>query len=162
MAYCVDVNPAYGAETEVHTFADNLNPLGAERRFSDGNTYIYLKGVSSLVAGDAVTFNRSTFTAVRALSTTPTTGELAIAMGAVDASTKSGWFFVKGTYASANIATHSSGAGKGLFLSTTAGRLTTTPATELSVTGALTTGNSTSNVGGITLNGGVVMGDIST
>jgi hypothetical protein len=109
-----------------------------------------------------VTFNRSRFRAVRALSTTPTTGQVAIAQAAVSAATKFGWFLVKGTDAGADIATHSSGAGKGLFLSSTAGRLTSTPATELSVTGALTTGDSVSNVGGITLNGAVVMGDIST
>lgn len=161
MAFCVDPSGAVGDHNVVHT--SQRNDLGAERQFSDGNKYIYLKGVTNLVDGDAVVFSRSAYTAVRSLSTTPTTGQLAIAQSAVDAATKYGWFLVKGYDAGANIATHSGGAGLGLFLSGTAGRLTSTPATELSVTGAWTSGNAASNVGGIVLDGSAaMMGDIST
>lgn len=161
MAYCVDPSGAVGDSTDVHSTL--RNDLGAERLFSDGNRYIYLKGVTSLVDGDAVVFNRSTYTAVRTLSTTPTTGQVAIAQAAVDAATKYGWFLIKGYDAGANIATHSGGAGLGLFLSSTAGRLTSTPATELSVTGAWTSGNAVSNVGGAVLDGAAaMMGDISS
>jgi len=161
MAFCVDPSGAVGDHDVVHD--TQRNELGAERLFSDGNKYVYLKGVTSLVDGDAVVFSRNAFTAVRALSTTPTKGQVAIAQSAVDAATKYGWFLVKGYDAGANIATHSGGSGLCLFLSSTAGRLTTTPATELSVTGAWSAGNSSSNVGSAALDGSAaMMGDIST
>lgn len=161
MAYCVDNSPAAGDHNEVH--ASQLNPLGCERLFSDGNTYIYLKGVTSLVAADACVFVAGAYTAIRATTTGPTRGQVVVAQAAVDAATKFGWFLIKGTMAAANIATHSSGSGVALALSSTAGRLTSTPASELMITGAWTTANSASNLGGIALNGSAaVMGDIST
>ncbi len=135
--------------------------LLTEKKDAAGNVYVYLKGVASLAAGDAVQYGSDGAT-VRALSTTPTTGMIAIAMSANTASTSFSWFLVDGSYASSNVATHSSGAGKALFLSSTAGRLTSTPATEQTVVGAFTTGNSASNVGGVFLRKACAPGDIST
>lgn len=135
--------------------------LLTEKQDAAGNTYAYCKGVTSLAAGDFVQID-SDGAVVRALSTTPTTGHIGVAMSANTSSTNYGWVLVGGSYASANIATHSSGAGKALFLSSTAGRATSTPATEQTIVGAFTTDNSASNVGGAFLRRACAPGDIST
>jgi hypothetical protein len=88
MAVCVDSHPAAGAHDEVHT--SQLNPLGAVRLFSDGNYYIYLKGVTSCADGLTVVYQPGVWTAV--LIATTVKGSVAIAQSAVDASTKYGWF----------------------------------------------------------------------
>lgn len=88
MAYCVDSSPAVGDHNEVHD--SQKNPLGAVRRFSDGNTYIYLKGVTSCVDGSMVVFQPGVWTAI--LIASGVKGSVAIANGAVDAATKYGWF----------------------------------------------------------------------
>ena len=88
MAYCVDASPAVGAHNEVHT--SQLNPLGAVRLFSDGNYYIYLKGVTSCVDGSIVVYQPGVWTAI--LIATGVKGSVAIAQAAVDAATEYGWF----------------------------------------------------------------------
>lgn len=93
MAVCVDSSPAAGAHDEVHT--TQLNPLGAVREFSDGNSYIYLKGVTSCADGSVVVFQPGVWTAV--LVATTVKGSVAIAQAAVDASTKYGWFLYIGS-----------------------------------------------------------------
>jgi hypothetical protein len=136
--------------------------LLAEKSDPAGNKYVYLKGVASLAAGDFVQYGSDGAT-VRALSTTPTTGAIAMAMSANTSSSNYSWFMIHGSSAIANVATQSTGAGKALFLSSTAGRLTITPATELSVVGAFSAGNSVSNVGSVFMIGRpCAVGDIST
>ncbi len=88
MAYCVDASPAVGEHNEVH--ATQQNPLGAVRLFSDGNYYIYLKGVASCVDGSVVVYQPGVWTAV--LVATTVKGSVAIAQAAVDAATEYGWF----------------------------------------------------------------------
>lgn len=88
MAYCVDSSPAVGEPGEVHS--SQKNPLGAVRLFSDGNSYIYLKGVTSCVDGSMVIFQPGVWTAV--LAATGVKGSVAIATAAVDAATEFGWF----------------------------------------------------------------------
>jgi hypothetical protein len=88
MAYSIDSSPAAGAHNEVH--ATQLNPLGAVREFSDGNFYIYLKGVTSCADGSMVVFQPGVWTAI--LIATGVKGSVAIANAVVDASTKYGWF----------------------------------------------------------------------
>lgn len=88
MAYCVDASPAVGEHNEVHT--EQKNPLGAVRRFSDGNSYIYLKGVTNCADGSMVVFQPGVWTAI--LIASGVKGSVAIANGAVDAATKFGWF----------------------------------------------------------------------
>jgi len=87
-AYCVDASPAVGAPGEVHD--TQKNPLGAVRLFSDGNHYIYLKGVTSCADGLVVVFQPGIWTAV--LAATGVKGSVAIATAAVDAATEYGWF----------------------------------------------------------------------
>lgn len=93
MAYCVDSSPAVGEHNEVH--AEQKNTLGAVRKFSDGNTYIYLKGATSVADGSVVAFQPGVFTAV--LVATGVKGSIAIAQAAVDASTEFGWFLYVGS-----------------------------------------------------------------
>jgi hypothetical protein len=88
MAYCVDSSPAVGEHTEVHT--EQKNPLGAVRLFSDGNYYIYLKGVTSCADGSVVAYQPGVWTAI--LVATGVKGSVAIAQAAIDAATKFGWF----------------------------------------------------------------------
>ncbi len=93
MAYCVDAAPSAGNHDDVH--ATQLNPLGRVARFSDGNSYIYLKGVTSCVDGSVVVFQPGVWTAV--LAATGVKGSVAIAQAAVDASTEYGWFLYIGS-----------------------------------------------------------------
>lgn len=93
MAYCVDASPAVGEHNEVHT--SQKNPLGVVRLFSDGNSYIYLKGVTSCADGSVVAYQPGVWTAV--LGATTVKGSVAIAQAAIDAATKFGWFMVIGS-----------------------------------------------------------------
>jgi hypothetical protein len=125
-----------------------------------GNVYVYLKGVASLAAGDFVTYDKD---GVTARSGATSTGAVAIAMSANTASTTFSWFLIRGYYATANVATHSNGSGKALFVNATAARATSTPLTEGTIMGAFTAGNSTSNVGPVYLGTEpFAPGDIST
>lgn len=133
--------------------------LLTEKKDNAGNTYIYLKGVGSLAAGDFVSFD-GTGASTRTGATS--TGPIVCAMSANTTSTNFSWFLIDGKAASANVATHSSGAGKALFVNGTASRLTTVPLTEGTVYGAFSDGNSTSNVGPVLLKRPVAPGDIST
>lgn len=136
--------------------------LGTEKTDAAGNVWKYLKGVASLAAGDFVQYTAAGVT-VRALSTTPTTGAIAMSQTANTSATNYSWFLVQGSSSISNVATHANGAGKALFLSTVAGRLTSTPATELAVVGAFTTAASVANVGPVEMFGRpVATGDIST
>jgi hypothetical protein len=91
MAYSIDPSPTAGVTGEAH--ATQLNPLGVVRQFSDGNSYIYLKGVASTAADDWVVFdeNYQTTRTVAASS-----GPAAIAKAAVIASTY-GWYLYIGS-----------------------------------------------------------------
>lgn len=93
MAYCVDSSGAVGIHTDVHD--SQRNELGAVRKFSDGNSYIYLKGVTSCADGLVVVFQPGVWTAV--LLATTVKGCVAIAQSAVDAATKYGWFLYIGS-----------------------------------------------------------------
>jgi hypothetical protein len=92
MAYCIDSAPGTGEHNEVH--AAQYNPLGAVRRFSDGNSYIYLKGATSCADGSVVAFQPGVWTAI--LVATGVKGSIAIAQAAIDAATKYGWFLFIG------------------------------------------------------------------
>jgi hypothetical protein len=92
---------AVGAPGEIHTTQKNV--VGMECEFSDGNRYVYLPGITSTVAGSWVTINQASGPtgATTALLTVTATGPVAIATAAVDASTKWGWYLVRGYYSGA-------------------------------------------------------------
>jgi hypothetical protein len=96
MAFCVDTQPAAGVTGEAHATA--LNPVGSERLFSDGNTYRYLKGVASCIAGSWVAYDEA---GVTVGLDTDVAGSIvsavAISSGAIIANTY-GWFGVNGVF----------------------------------------------------------------
>lgn len=77
--------------TEVHT--EQQYRLGKEVKSAAGETYIYLPGVASNAAGQAVVFDEA-FAVTRTVAASQ--GPLAIAMAAVDATTKFGWYMIEG------------------------------------------------------------------
>jgi len=89
-------------QTEIHT-TNRRYRLGTRKRSLAGNEYIYLKGVASTVAFDAVTFDEDGVTALLAANAI---GPVAFAQAAVDATTKFGWYCIYGT-TSANIVANS-------------------------------------------------------
>lgn len=94
--YCIDTRPAIGQPGDVHDTAQNT--LGAERLFSDGNTYIYLKGVASAIAGSWVAYDEAFVTV--GLDTdvaTSVVSSVAISSGAIVAN-KFGWFGIDGSF----------------------------------------------------------------
>jgi hypothetical protein len=93
MAVGIDSFPTVGSHNDVHTTQSNA--LGTVAKFSDGNTYIYLKGVTSNADGLTVVYQPGVWTAI--LIATGVKGCVAISQAAVDASTKFGWFLIVGS-----------------------------------------------------------------
>jgi hypothetical protein len=92
MAFSIDPSPtAGGVHNEVH--ATQQNQLGVVRQFSDGNSYIYLKGVASTAANDWVVFDE-TYQTTRTVAAS--SGPAAIAQAATIASTF-GWYLYVGS-----------------------------------------------------------------
>lgn len=133
--------------------------LLTEKKDVAGNTYIYLKGVASLAAGDFVTYAGDGTCARTAAASS---GPIAVAMSANILATTFSWFLIDGKLATANVATHAAGAGKALFLNATASRATTTPLTESTIYGAFSDGNSVANVGPVFVKRPTAPNDIST
>lgn len=92
--------------------------LGTEKTDMDGRVYVYLKGGTSVAADSWVSFT-TTYAAV--LLASDAIGRVAIANATVDATTKFGWFLVKGFYTTANSDTVAGA--NGLFIDGTAGRV---------------------------------------
>lgn len=88
MAVITDPAGGSGATGEVHT--SKQNDLGTVRRFSNGNSCIYLAGVGSTAVGSVVVFQPGIWTT--ALVATGLKGSLAVATAAVTASTNYGWY----------------------------------------------------------------------
>ncbi len=85
-----------GALTDVDTTA--RMPLGfvsdGVDNFGNKAEFIYLKGVASTIAGSVVTFDEAGATTLIVVNAK---GPVAIAMAAIDATTKYGWYCIKGT-----------------------------------------------------------------
>lgn len=79
--------------TQVH--AVQKFRLNTEQRDVAGNIWKYMKGVTSLVAYDAVTFDELGITALLAANAK---GPVAFAGATIDAVTKFGWFGVAGKF----------------------------------------------------------------
>lgn len=135
-----------GALTRIFTAAEisenrDVPAFGERVVDSAGNEYIFLKGVASLVAGDPVVFNPSTFATTRLAGSE--VGEVAIALGAVTANL-AGWFLIYGTGSANVVAT----GGVRVYTSTVTGQLLATV-----VTGALVKGMWTAPGNGNTVTG---------
>lgn len=68
--------------------------LGTRKKDVAGNEYVYLQGVGSLAAKDVVAYDELGVT-TRLLQAT--IGQIGVAMAAIDATTKYGWFMIYGT-----------------------------------------------------------------
>lgn len=94
--------------------------LGTRKTDVAGNEYIYLQGVASLVATDFVFFDEL-FVTTRTVANSR--GMIAIAMAAVDATTKFGWFCIWGKQ-TGNVATGADNAN--VWVTATPGRVDNT------------------------------------
>jgi hypothetical protein len=139
MAKLVGVTQVFvGKPTEVDTV--KRNPLGTEAVDDSGNIWIYLAGVASCVEGDWVSFNTSSYVAVRLIA--DAVGRVAIAPAAILAANW-GWFLIKGFYATSNSDTVA--AAGGLFIDGTTGRVDDASVAGDFVNGAVSTGADTTN-----------------
>lgn len=89
---------ARGNPTTVYTEA--IVPVGTIGTDNDGNQWIFLPGVASVVAGDFVTYNPATFATARLVANA--VGPVAVFLAAVDSTSEYGWAFIEGTTAGAN------------------------------------------------------------
>jgi hypothetical protein len=116
------------------------NPLGMEITAYNGNTYVYLAGVASCVTLDAVSFNATTYVAVRLVA--DAVGRVGIAQGAILA-INWGWFLIEG-FGTVNSDTVA-GAG-GLFIDGTTGRVDDASVAGDMIYGMVSTGADVANV----------------
>lgn len=128
---------AVGAPGEIHT--EQKNMLGLEATDLAGNVYIYLKGVASCLVDDAVSFNATTYVAVRLIA--DAAGFVAIASAAIVA-TNWGWFLIKG-FGTVNSDTVA--AAGGLFIDGTTGRVDDVSVAGDFVNGMVSTGADATN-----------------
>jgi hypothetical protein len=104
--------------------ATQKHALGTVRVFKhptygDGE-FIYLKGVTSTAAGDAVSYNTASWTTTRAAAGAGIPWTIAFATAAVDATTKFGWYQISGIAVGNKTKTVSMAAGIAVGISTAA------------------------------------------
>lgn len=137
-----------GALTDVDT--TQRNALGYRQQDDQGNEYIYMQGIGSLVAGDWCLYNAATASSpniVARLLTTSVNGPVCVAMAAVLAS-QFGWFQVFGlTPTFTNITTDAAADGKLLSQGAAVGRVVTGTVSTKNIFGAVAVGASAANVG---------------
>ena len=93
MSFFVGSPVVVGQPTDVHDSAENK--LGAIARDNDGNVYIYLEGVASVIAGSWVVYDEA-FATAGLDSDVAQVGPVAVAVAAVVAN-KYGWFMIEGS-----------------------------------------------------------------
>lgn len=98
--------------------ATQIEILGKRGWDASGNEYIYLKGVASTVAGDWVIYDEN-YATTRLVANS--VGPIAIAMAAISATTKFGWYQVFGKNTVAR--TDTIAADKSLYIDDTVGRV---------------------------------------
>lgn len=98
MAEKLTSTPMASKQPLLDTDTTQNNPLGFRCHGVDdfGNTaeFIYLKGVASTIKGSVVTFDEA---GVTTLVVANGKGPIAVAMAALDATTKFGWYCIQGT-----------------------------------------------------------------
>ena len=120
----VPVGPIVSASKPGDVDTTQKHPLGSVRMFKHPTygpgEFIYLKGVSSTAAGDAVTYNTASWTTTRAAAGAGIPWAVAFATAAVDATTKFGWYQISGIAVGNKTKTVSFAAGIAVGISTTA------------------------------------------
>lgn len=146
MAYLTGPAMAFNGDTSV-VDTSAVHTLGTRANDSSGNQYIYLKGVGSTAAGSWVSYDENYATTLLAANAV---GAVAIAMAAVDATTKYGWYQIYGVNTVAK--TDTVAADKALFIDGTAGRADDAVVTGDLIVGAASMTADTSNVATVQLN----------
>ncbi len=95
------------------------HPLGTRAMDPDGNEYIYMQGVASVVAGSWVIFDEN-YVTTRTVADSQ--GRIAVAMAAIDATTDFGWFQIYGKNTIALVLASFADNGK-IYLTSTAGQV---------------------------------------
>lgn len=121
--------------------------LGTRAFDTDGNEYIYLQGVGSTAAGSWVTFDEAFVTTLLAADAI---GRVGVAMAAVDATTKYGWYQIYGKNTVAKSDTTADD--KPLYADGTAGRVDDAGSAGDFVFGAWSRSADSSNVLTVELN----------
>lgn len=134
-----------GALTDVYTDLTKYR-LGQRVRDEKGKEYIFLKGASSTAAGVWATYDEAYATTLLAANAV---GPVGIAMAAIDANTKYGFYQIYGVNASAS--TDTVAADKALYIDGTAGRADDAVVTGDLIVGASSATADTSNVATVML-----------
>jgi len=140
-----------GLLTDVDTA--QRNPVGFHVADENGNTFIYLPGVASTVAGSFLGFIATavtTFVTTLLVTTATYAAGVGVSMSA-NVATDFGWVQIFGFNAVANFATATITTPLALYTSSTAGRATTTAGAATIIFGAQAVVTSVSNVGGVFL-----------
>lgn len=135
--------PSWTGDIHVGTLGDQNPRLGRKVRTADGSEYIWMKGVASLVLGDWVTFNGSSYATVRLIA--DAVGPVAIAMSANTVTTNQSWYQIAGINTVSNSDTVA-GANVPLFIDGTTGRVDDAVVTGDMVVNAFPTAADTTNV----------------
>jgi hypothetical protein len=142
-----------GQFDQVHT--SKKFRLLTRKKDAAGNEYIYLKGVGSTAATDFVQVKSDGSTA---RMTTTTFGPIAVAMAAVDATTKFGWYMIWGV-TTGHVA--AAATGNPLFASGTTGEATNSAANDTALYGAFAAGAAASNAASVLLSYPTANGNIT-
>lgn len=135
------VNPIFG-NTDLTTVDNSaLGIIGTQIGTTSGNYYVYLQGCASTVAGSVVTYNDTT--KVTALIVSGAKGLVAVAMAAIDSTSKYGWYQIVGTYAT--VASDTVAGAGNLYIDGTAGRVDDATVTGNLILNMRSTGADTSN-----------------
>jgi hypothetical protein len=127
----------------------------ADPTFGEGE-FIYLPGVASCAVGSVVVFDTIANTTTLAVHTTAARGILAVAMAAIVAGSF-GWFQISG--ANPNVLATGGTAGAKLYLTSTAGSVSTTVVATDGVDGALCTVSVSGGLVGVQLSGPTATGN---
>lgn len=113
-----------GATSPGNVDTEQRVPLGTIRKFRDATygegEFIYLTGVASTVAGDAVSYNTADWTTTRAAAGAGIPWPIAFATAAVDSTSEYGWYQISGLAIANKTKTVSMAAGIAVGISTTA------------------------------------------
>ena len=118
--------------TDVH--AVQKYRLGTRKKASNGNEYVYLKGVTSCLDGSWVTVAAGW---IAVLAVADAQGMVAVANAVVDAATKFGWFTIYGVEDALCLVSFDGTNGAGTYLTSTAGSVDDSDVAGDAVLGAI-------------------------
>lgn len=132
----------------IHTSRPRFR-LGSVKKDMQGNSYVYLAGVASNIAGAWVTYNAVSPSTTPVLVVSDSVGPLAISMSANTSSVSNqlatsttvnwSWYMVQGNYATAQVLDNGPAPGAPLYVSATVGVLDDAAIAGEWVTGAVVT-----------------------